>query len=262
MSRKDEITRRDLAVARLLGWAPWIGFLLASLPLPLVFVILYFFASTTEGAAVSMLLALSSLALGAVLGLVVALLLVLYRRRWMKNLRERIAADGITAGELSWFTHELTRAERQALKAMEAQDPLLADAYRETLAAKLTACRVIASVNSDMRLVERRLNKAAYIHGTDTKELVEELRADRERLEQTKLEGVRRRAEAEARLQMIEAAANRGANWEQTQAALRRLAATNDQMPLALEAVRLEQSAREEVEREMRQTDPQALTKG
>ncbi|HEY0005551.1 MAG TPA: hypothetical protein VGB17_12135 [Pyrinomonadaceae bacterium] len=252
-SREDAITKKDRRMERLLKAAPWLSFFIVSLPLPLIFVVLYILATATETAAIFLLLALSSLAIGSIAGLIVALVLFLYRRHWLKGFRERMAADGITAGELQWFMSELTSAERKALKSIEQQNPLLADAYRETLASRLTATRVVAKSKRELLLLEKRLNRVAYIQGTDTTSLQRELREDRERFQRIQQEGKTRRAEAEARLQMIEAAATRGATLADTNFALQRLEATNQQLPYALESARLEQEALEEVEREMRE---------
>jgi hypothetical protein len=150
---------------------------------------------------------------------------------------------------------ELTTAERQALKSMEGRNPLLADAYRETLASRLTATRVQASAKRDLLLVERRINRVSYIQGTDTTHLREELRVDRTRLERVLQEARERRAEAEARLHMIEAAASRGTSWEETSFALQRLGAAREQLPLGLEVARIEQQAREDTEKHAREID-------
>jgi hypothetical protein len=255
---EGKITRKDRMMDRLLKLAPWLSFFLVSLPFPLLFFLLYLMSSASADAAVYMLLTLSSLAIGSVVGVLVAVLLFLYRRRWQKRLRDRMALDGVTAEEIPWFMQELTPTERKALKAIEQQDPLLADAYRETLAARLTATRVVASSTRNLLLVERRLNRASYLQGADTTGLQQELRHDRSRLAEIKDEGARRRAEAEARLQMIEAAASRGASWAETNFALQRLEAAQDHIPLALESARLEQQAREDVERTLGEKDPQA----
>lgn len=248
----DKLSSAERRTARVLQLAPWLSFFLVALPLPILFLLLYF---TTAEAALYMLLALTSLAIGSVAGLLAVIFLALYRKRWLKRLRDKLAADGITADELPWFMSELTTAERQALKAIEHENPLLADAYRETLAARLTATRVVASAKRNLLLVERRANRVAQLRGTDTTSLQEELRADRARLERVRIEASERRAETEARLQTIEAAANRGASWAETNFALQRLGATHQQMPLALEAARLEQQARDEVEQELREAD-------
>lgn len=251
ISRKDRLTERALKVA------PWLSFFLVALPFPLIFLLFYLTASATEADAVYMLLALSSLAVGSVVGLFVAIIFFLYRKRWAKRLRDRMAVDGVTADEVPWFMPELTAAERKALKAIDEQDPLLADAYRETLAARLTATRVVASSSKNLLLVERRLNRVSYMQGADTSGLQEELRTDRTRLEEVKAEGAKRRAEAEARLQMIEAAASRGASWAETNFALQRLESAQAHIPLALESARLEQQAREDATRTLNESDRQ-----
>jgi hypothetical protein len=156
---------------------------------------------------------------------------------------------------------ELTPAERQALKEIEARNPMLADAYRETLASRITATRVVANAKRELLLVERRLNRTAYIQGTDTTGLREELSADRERLEQVRTEATERRAEAETRLQMIEAASSRGASWAETNMALHRLSTMREQIPFALEAARLEQQALEESEKALRESEHKTLAK-
>ncbi|HEX8139831.1 MAG TPA: hypothetical protein VF544_19890 [Pyrinomonadaceae bacterium] len=255
-----EITRRDRLVASLLQVAPWLSFFLVALPAPLVFLLLYL--TSVQEAALYVLLALSSLAIGSVAGLIVMITLFLYRRHWAKQMRNKLAADGITADELPWFMPELTTAERKALKEMEGRDPLLADAYRETLAQRLTATRVVATAKRDLLAVERRLNRVAYLQGADTTVLREELRADRERLEQAKTEGARRKAEAEARLHTIEAAASRGASWTEMNFALQRLSAASEHVPLGLEAARLEQQSREDASRELREIEKRTIEKG
>jgi hypothetical protein len=135
---------------------------------------------------------------------------------------------------------------------MEKKQPLLADAYRETLALRLNASRLNASARRDLLLVERRINRARYLNATDTSVLLEELENDRKRLEKLKEEGASRRAEAEARLQMIEAAASRGASWAETNFMLQRLDEGRKHVPLALENARTEQQLREDAERELR----------
>jgi hypothetical protein len=246
-----KITAREKLLLRVFQWAPWLAFFVVALPVPLYFLIQYF--SSAQDVALNMLLALVSLAAGSVVGFAVTLFLLYYRRHWAQKVRDRVAADGVTVEELPWFMSELTPAERLALKEIEAKNPLLADAYRETLASRITATRVVANAKRELLLVERRLNRTAYIQGTDTTKLQEELRADRERIEQVKLEGSERRAEAETRLQMIEAAHSRGAGWDETNIALHRLSASRDAMPLALESARLEQEARQETDKALRE---------
>lgn len=248
MERSDKLTPRDRMMMRALKWAPWLSFFILALPAPVIFFLLYLTSATTQDAVILIFLALASLLVGSLAGLLAIIFILLYRRRWNKRMRERLAADGITADELDWFVNELTTAERQTLRSMEAQNPLLADAYRETLAARLTASRVLSSAKRELVTVERRINRAALLQGADTKGLQEELRADRERLTRVRDEGSTYLAEVQARLQMIEATASRGASFAETDLALKRLGTLRDQMPLALEAARMEQQARFEIE--------------
>lgn len=257
---ENKLTSSDRVKARALTLAPWLAPILFAIPGPVVFVVLYLMASSTEAAAWWVFLGLISLAVGSVAGLIVALILVFYRKRWMSRLRDKLAVNGITADEVSWFSSELTSAERQALNQIETQNLLLADAYRETLAARLTASRVVSSAKRNLMLVDRRLNRTSYMQGQTTATLQEELQADRARLEQVKQEGIERRGEAEARLQMIEAAASRGQSWTETSAALQRLSSTQANMPLALESARIDQQVREDVEKEMRGGDERPST--
>ena len=256
----NKITASDRLTASLLRYAPWLAYALCAFPLTLFFILRYFLA--TEEAGVYLLFALTSLALGSAVGLIVAVLLFLYRRRWERAVRDRLAADGVTANEISWFTPELTRAERDALKQIEKENLLLADAYRETLAARVTATRVVTRAKRDLLLVQRRLSRASYIRGEEVKSLREELSHDRERLERIRREGEERRAEAEARLQMIEAAASRGASQRETEFALNRLNETREHLPLALEALRLEQAAHEESDNELRKIEDERREAG
>ena len=262
MSEKDKtgkITAGERMMAQVLRWAPWLAFFLVALPMPIYFLTKY--SPSTPDTALTFLFALVSLAAGSVIGFIVMLLLLYYRRNWAQRVRDRVAADGVTADEIPWFMSELTPSERKALKEIDARDPLLADAYRETLASRITASRVISNAKRELLLVERRLNRVGYIQGADTTSLKEELRADRERLEQVKTEGTERRAEAETRLHMIEAAASRGASWAETNMALHRLSNTHEQIPYALEAARMEQQALEESEKALRETTQQTSTK-
>lgn len=247
----NKLTAGERVMARVLKWAPWLAPIIFALPGPVLFMLLYLAAATTEAAALYIFLSLVSLGVGAIAGLIVALFLVFYRRSWLKKVREKLAANGITADEVEWFTSELTTAERQSLSQIETQNLLLADAYRETLAARLTASRVINSARRDLLLVERRLNQTSYRQGQTNATLQEELKADKTRLERVRHEATERRAEAEARLQMIEAAASRGQSWTETNAALQRLSATQQHLPLALESARLDQQVREDIEKEL-----------
>ena len=253
--QSGKLTKRDRRIANLWRWAPWLSFFPVALPAPLIFLVLYFMSNAD--AAVWMLLALSSLALGSLVGLFVVVALLFFRQRWLKNLRGRLAADGITADELSWFQSELTGGERRALKQLEQRNLLLADAYRETLAARITATRVISSTRREASTVEKRLRQTAALRGTGRADLEQDLRSDRERLKRILREANDHRAEAETRLRLIEATASRNTSEAETQLALRRLGAMREQVPLALESFRAEREAREHIEQELRRESDQ-----
>lgn len=249
-----ELTKRDQLTASALRWGPWLAPLLLSVPVPLVILVIALVSGFNPAAVVSLFaLAAVTFGVGLVLGLSIAVFLAIYRTSWLKNMRDKLAKDGVTAGELDWFLGELSSSERKALKEMDQQDVLLADAYRETLASRITASRVTSSVKKELRLVDRRLNKISYMQGADTTALRSELDEDRTRLSQIESEAIERRVEAEMRLQQIEAAARRGQSLAHTDIALKRLNATRDQLPLALESAKIEREIHDEIEREAAQ---------
>ncbi|HAF16165.1 MAG TPA: hypothetical protein DCK99_21210 [Blastocatellia bacterium] len=233
----------DERIAQLLSWTPWLSFVLVTLPLPIVFLVLFLAAGTTDSAAIYLLLSFVSMGLGLVVGLVILILFLLYRRRWHGRLRDRLAADGIIAAEVPWFASELSSEERKTWAELKATNPLLADAYCETLAARLTATRIIARARGETLRIERQINRTRNIRGVDTNSLLNDLMADRRSSEGLRKEATVHLSEAKARLQTIEAAANRTLSHTETDSMLRRLAASQEQFPLALEIASLEQEA-------------------
>src|SRR5215218_2478940 len=179
---QGKLSGKEATTARLLKIAPWIAVAATSLPPPLVFLVLFLTATATDSAAVYLLLAGLSLTLGFALGMVIVALLLVYRRRWLSKLRDRLASDGITAKEVVWFRSELTSAERAALREIEQSNPLLADAYRETLASRLTASRIIARSKRELLKVERRLNRARTLGTPESKTLQQDLSEDHDRI--------------------------------------------------------------------------------
>ncbi|HYO99765.1 MAG TPA: hypothetical protein VER76_06210 [Pyrinomonadaceae bacterium] len=250
--RNNRLTAKERATLFLLQYAPWLVFLVIALPAPLYFLLRYFNAASGSEAGEFMLLAMTTLAAGSIFGLVVVVLMFVYRWQWEKRLRNRLAADGVTSDELPWFTSELTKAERRTLREIEARNLLLADAYRETLAARVTAARVAENAKREAVAVKRRIQDSSRLESAERATLEEDLRGDRERLERIEAEAVRRRAQAEARLLMIEAAAGRNASDEETRIALQRLELAEAQVPHSLENARLEREARAEIEQELR----------
>jgi hypothetical protein len=250
------ITTRDETMARVVTALPWVTFFVVSLSPPLAFLVLFFVAATTEAAAVYLFLALLAAVIGVGAALLLLMGLMFYRKQWLQGLRDRLAADGITASEVPWFLPELTTAERQTLRRMKQQSPLLADAYSEILASRLMATRLIRRTRDDLMLVERRLNRLALIRGADTAALQNELREDQVGLTKAKNEASLRLAETQARMQMIEAAASRDLSHNDTYLMLQRLAAAQEHLPLTMEIAQLERHALDEAEQEVQTRSP------
>jgi hypothetical protein len=250
-----KLTAKDKKVANFFHWIPWIAFPLIALPFPVVFLFLFLTSAATDTAAVYLLLAGIGLVLGVLGGAVFLILLYVYRRRWLRRLRDKLAADGITASEVVWFTQELSTAERKTLLETSKQNPLLADAYRETLAGRLTASRIIAKTDKELVKVRSRINRARTLAGADTTNLLIDLELDQQQLQSLKTEAKARLAEARARLQTIEAAASRSLNQAETQAMLRRLSATQEHLPLVIEMDQLERKTLQEAERDLKERE-------
>ena len=249
---QGKLTTKDTATARVLKLAPWVAVLAVSVPAPLVFLVLFLTATATDSAAVFLLLAGLSLTLGFALGLLVAAILLVYRRKWLAKLRDRLASDGITADEVVWFRSELTSAERRALGEIQQSNPLLADAYLETLASRLTASRIISRSKRELLKVERRLNRARILGTPEAKALQEDLAADHDRLKHLLQQANDHLAKAQTRLQVIEATASRSLTQGETDLMMQRLGSAQDQLPLVLEIAQLEHQM-------LRETNPPAL---
>jgi hypothetical protein len=245
LERNYEVTRKDLVKDKALKIGAWMTpVLFAVIPALLFFILSFFY-----GPVPLIFFSLISLVAGFFFGLVVSGIMLFYRQRWLAQIRERIAVDGIKTEEVHWFQNELTTAERKALKEIESQNRLLADAYRETLASRLTAARIAKSTRNELLLVQRRQNKLKYLKTDASAELQEHLKADHEKLEDIKRESEQMRMEAETRLQMIEAASRRGVNVADSELALKKLTARSAELPLALEALKMEEEIRRELER-------------
>ena len=251
---KNRMSAGDKLTAKLLSVAPWLAFLLVSLPLPLYFLLRSFAETTQPGEYV--ILAMASFAVGSLAGLFVVVMLLLYRRNWERELRDRLASDGVTAAELPHFMNELTAEQRLALKEMERQSPLLADAYRETLAARVTVSRVLSRTRRDREAVERRIRNAGGLPPANRAELERDLNRDRARLERVAREASEHHAAVEARLQTIEAMAGRDTSEAEIERALLRLGSVREHEPLGLTNARREREAREQVEQELRELLP------
>ncbi len=252
LERHYEVTRKDLAKNKALVYGAWTApFLFALVPALVFFILFLVFGSTPPLAATYFFLSLISLVGGALFGLITAGGLLYYRSGWLARIRERIAVDGIKAREVDWFKNELTAAEKKSLKEIEPKNPLLADAFRDTLAVRLTAARILKSTKRELLLVSRRQNKLKYLKSENSTDLQNELKTDAENLEKIKREAEEMRVEAETRIQMIDAAFRRGTNLADSELALKKLAARTSELPLALESAKMEHEIRRELEKEL-----------
>jgi phage regulator Rha-like protein len=166
-------------------------------------------------------------------------------------MRELIASHGIKAEEIEWFRNEIRSSEKRALKAVEKSDELLADAYRETLASRLTATRIIRSSRQELQASKRRQQKIRQFKSENSKTFRQEIEKDIANISQIHNEAKEMLSEAESRLQMIEAAAARGSNMEGNRIALKKLEMRSSELPRALNDALRTEELRKSVEREL-----------
>ena len=246
-TKRYEITRRDRAKNGLLKSGAWLAPVFFSVvPATILFVMSQL--TVAPATAFYVFLSLIALVAGLIFGLIMTGGILLYRSRWLATVRERLAVDGIKAEEVEWFRHELTTAEKKSLKQIEAKSLPLGDAFRDTLAARLTATRILKSTKEEILLVRRRQGKLQYLKSENSTSLQAESKNDLEKLNSIKTEAEAMRVEAETRLQMIEAAARRGGNVAESELALKKLSARTAELPLALESARMDEELRREME--------------
>ena len=248
--QKREVTKADIARGRNLRIA---GFgapiLLTALPIVFFIILSIVLSGSPIFAVSSFVLGLVFGLLGMIVGLTISAWTFYRHQNWTAEIRERIAANGIGASEIEWFRKELRPSEKRALKALKAADPLIEDAYRETLASRLTATRIVRSSRRELQAAKRRESKLKSLKPENAKRFIEELKADSKKIDSIHLEAKQMLAEAESRLEMIEAAAARGGNLADTEVALKKLASRASQLPLALEAARIHEESVLELER-------------
>lgn len=258
LERPFEVTRKELVKDKALKHGAWLTPLLLSVIPALIFLVIGLLSSTPPTIAFFFSLGFIALVTGFIFGLIISGILLYYRQKWLAQIREKIAIDGIKTEEVEWFKHELTSAERKSLGQIEAQNRLLGDAYRETLASRLTATRITKSTKRELLLVQKRQNKLKYLKSEASADLQEVLKNDHEKLSEINSEAKQMRIEAETRLQMIEAAARRGTNLAETELALKKLSSRAAELPLALEALKMEDEIRRELEAEP-EIEPKSL---
>ena len=246
-----EITQSDLAKGRKLQIGAFTApALLTLVPAITTLLLLVMTAPTPPVAAVILFVGVIATVIGLVTGIVVAAILAQRRSAWTREMRERIAADGIRAEEINWFRNELKSSEKRALKAVEASDMMLGDAYRETLASRLTATRIVKSSKRELLLAKRRQNSLKQLRSARAEEFQAEIAQDVEKIGKINDEARLMLAEAESRLQMIEAAASRQGSLADSELALKKLSARSSELPLALEAAKMSEEIRLELEKE------------
>lgn len=127
---------------------------------------------------------------------------------------------------------------------------MLADAYHETLASRLTATRIIRSSKRELLLTQGRKTRLKHLKSEKSAEFQEQIERDEKKIAGINHEAKQMLAEAETRLQMIEAAASRGNSLADSELALKKLSARSAELPLALEAAKMTEEIRLELERE------------
>ncbi len=250
--------KRELARGRNLKVAAYAApVILTALPAIVTGILFVLFATTPPSAATILFFGFVITLVGFLKGLVLAGIFAYKHSNWSKEMRERIAAGGISADELDWFRNELTSHEKKALKDLERADVMLLDAYRETVASRLTASRIMKSSRREMQLTERRRLKLKGLKSENAQRFREEIEKDK-----VKIAGIRDEAqdmliEAESRLQMIEAAALRGGGMADSEMALKKLSARASTLPLALEEAKVAREIVAELEQD--EIDKEAL---
>lgn len=244
-----EVNEKDLAHGRRLK----IGIfaappLLAGLPAAVFLVLMLIFGTTPPVAFVFLILALITGVAGLIAGLGLSGWFAYRRNAWTREMREKIAADGIRAEEVDWFRHELTAGEKRALKAVSAADPMLGDAYRETLASRLTASRIMRSSNRELQSMRKRQNKVKMLKAGSAKSVQAEIGKDIKKIENIRDEAKSLLAEAQTRLQTIEAAVVRNTSIADSVLVLKKLSARASELPLALENAKLTEEILAEID--------------
>jgi hypothetical protein len=249
LTSKYDISPRELARGRNLKMAAFLSPVVLTIPILVITFVLAFFLAGSPPVAVSMLfLGFVATVIGLLAGLILSGVFAYRYSNWKDAMRERMAADGIKAEEVDWFKKELRPGEKRALRDISASDEVLADAYKETLASRLTASRIIRSSKKELLLTQRRQQKLRQLKTERSKEFQSQIQNDIEKLSGINTEAKQMLIEAESRLQMIEAAAMRGGNLAGSEVALKKLAARAAELPLALEAALIHQEALAEIE--------------
>lgn len=249
---KYKVTDRELARGRNLKIAAWTApLLLTGIPAALFLALTLIFGTTPPVAFTIFVLGIIVTAIGFAAGITASGIFAYRHSNWTKEMREKIAADGIRAEEIEWFRHELKSNEKRALKEIGRSDLLLADAYRETLASRLTATRIVKSSKKELFLTQRRKSKLKQLKSEKADDFRSQIDDDAEKIASINEEAKLMLVEAEARLQMIEAAATRGRSLADSELALKKLSARSETLPIALEEARMTDEIKRELDSEL-----------
>lgn len=251
LQSKYDVTPRELAKGRNLKIAAWSApLVIPAVPAVIFTALLFIFGATPPIAATFLFFGIILTAIGFLSGLGIAGFMAYRHSNWTKEMRERIAADGIKAEEIEWFRHELKSSEKNALKELQSTDLMLADAYRETLASRLTASRIIRSSKRELNLTKQRQAKLKQLKSGNSKDFQDQIKVDEDKIGSIHNEAKLMLAEAESRLEMIKAAAVRGNSLADSELALKKLSSRSSELPLALEEAKMAEEIRRELENE------------
>lgn len=246
-----DITPTDIARGRRLKTGAIAApVLLTLVPAAVTLLLVFLAASGPPAAAVIFFVGMIATLIGLVAGLVTSAVLIHSRSGWKKEMRNIIAADGIKANEIEWFTNELRAQEKRVLAAVEARDLLLGDAYRETLASRLTASRIIKSSQRELAQARNRKSSLGRLQPERRGEFAQQINDDIATISRIGQSAKAMLGEAETRLQMIEAASTRGGTLADSELALKKLSARAFEVPLALESAKLAEEIRLEMEKD------------
>lgn len=224
-----------------------------TVPAIIAIVLFVLFGGTPPTAAVIIFFGLLATILGFVAGLTASGVMLYRRNQLHRSVRERIAGRGIRANEIDWFRSEIKGAEWRSLKEIERRDAMLGDAYKETLASRLTATKISRSSQRELSKMQKRLNRLSQLKAANADELKQEIGEDIERIKKISSEAKQMLAEAESRMQMIEAAAARGTNIADAEIALKKLNARASELPLALESAQMQREIYAELDKGLKE---------
>ncbi|HQZ83136.1 MAG TPA: hypothetical protein PLR83_07945 [Pyrinomonadaceae bacterium] len=246
-----DITKRDLVRGRRLLTAaiaaPIAGL---SVPLVLTFVLTFLFGANPPAAITIFFFGMVGTVLTTIIGLFLTVFFLVRRSGWRRELRERIAARGITSREIDWFRAELQPKEKKTLDGLRHTDELLADTYADYLASKLTATRITRSARRELSLMQRRQRKLRLLGTDGAKSLEAELEGDIEKIKEIQVRAKDAIAEAQTGIERVEATFARGGTLADSDVTLKKLSARTADLPHALEKARLTDEIRKELEKE------------